>query len=245
MNLLLLEPSDFLSESRVRITGRRHRQLTEVIRAETGKCCKAGLLGGNTGTAAVLSVTPDATELSVTLQDSPPPKLPVTLIAALPRPKTFRKVLHTATVMGAERIFFIESWKVDKSYWSTPLIQPENVREELLLALEQAGDTVLPQVEFRRRFKPFVEDELPNIAAGSVAVVGHPTARNPLPPRLSGTVTLVIGPEGGFTDYEIALLEANGVTPMSFGRRIMRTEFAVTAILARIEAADEVAASSY
>ena len=211
MNLLLLEPSDFISGSVVRISGRRLRQLADVIRAEPGKRCKAGLLNGLTGTAELLSITPETAELSVAWNGEPPPKLAVTLIAALPRPKTFLKVLHTATVMGTER-----------------------VRENLLLALEQAGDTVLPAVEFRRRFKPFVEDELPGIAAGTTAIAGHPAAEASLPRHLSGKITLVVGPEGGFTEYEIGLLAANGVTPMSFGRRIMRTEFAVTALLARI-----------
>ena len=234
MNLLLLEPSDFISGSVVRISGRRLRQLADVIRAEPGKRCKAGLLNGLTGTAELLSITPETAELSVAWNGEPPPKLAVTLIAALPRPKTFLKVLHTATVMGVERMIFIESWKVDKSYWSTPLIGPESVRENLLLALEQAGDTVLPAVEFRRRFKPFVEDELSGIAAGTTAIAGHPAAEASLPRHLSGKITLVVGPEGGFTEYEIGLLAANGVTPMGFGRRIMRTEFAVTALLARI-----------
>ena len=211
MNLLLLEPSDFISGSVVRISGRRLRQLADVIRAEPGKRCKAGLLNGLTGTAELLSITPETAELSVAWNGEPPPKLAVTLIAALPRPKTFLKVLHTATVIG-----------------------PESVRENLLLALEQAGDTVLPAVEFRRRFKPFVEDELPGIAAGTTAIAGHPAAEASLPRHLSGKITLVVGPEGGFTEYEIGLLAANGVTPMSFGRRIMRTEFAVTALLARI-----------
>ena len=234
MNLLLLEESDFLSENRARVSGRRLRQLAEVIRAQPGKLCKAGLLNGKTGTAELLAIDAESAELAVAFDSAPPPKLPVTLIASLPRPKTFLKVLHTATVMGVERLFFIESWKVDKSYWSTPLIEPESIREQLFLALEQAGDTMLPQVEFRRRFKPFVEDELSGIIAGSFAVAGHPAAEKQLPHRLSGRTTLVIGPEGGFTDYEITLLAAHGVAPMSFGRRIMRTEFAVTAILARV-----------
>lgn len=235
VNLLLLEPADFVSESTARISGRRHRQLLDVIRATPGKECRAGLLNGKTGTAKISVITPEMTELSVTLSGEPPPKLSVTLIAALPRPKTFLKVLHTATVMGVERMIFLECWKVDKSYWSTPLIEPGSIREHLLLALEQAGDTVLPRVEFRRRFKPFVEDELPGIAAGTLALAGHPTATESMPHHLSGKITLLVGPEGGFTDYEIGLLEQNGVRPVSFGRRIMRTEFAVTALLARME----------
>ena len=235
VNLLLLEPADFISESVVRISGRRHRQLLDVIRATPGKICRAGLLNGKTGTAEITVITPEMTELSVTLSGNPPPKLSVTLIAALPRPKTFLKVLHTATVMGVERMIFLECWKVDKSYWSNPLIKPESIRENLLLALEQAGDTVPPPVEFRRRFRPFVEDELPGIASGTLALAGHPTAPEEMPHHLSGPVTLLVGPEGGFTDYEIGLLERNGVRPVSFGRRIMRTEFAVTALLARME----------
>ena len=234
MNLLLLDESDYIAPGLVRIAGRRHRQLLEVIKAEPGKFCKAGMLNGLTGTAELLEIGADAAILRPDLTVPPPEPSPVTLIAALPRPKTFLKVLHTATVMGTERMIFIESWKVDKSYWSTPLIGPESVRENLLLALEQAGDTVLPAVEFRRRFKPFVEDELPGIAAGTTAIAGHPAAEASLPRHLSGKITLVVGPEGGFTEYEIGLLAANGVTPMSFGRRIMRTEFAVTALLARI-----------
>ena len=59
MNLLLLEPSDFISGSVVRISGRRLRQLADVIRAEPGKRCKAGLLNGLTGTAELLSITPE------------------------------------------------------------------------------------------------------------------------------------------------------------------------------------------
>ena len=65
MNLLLLEPSDFISGSVVRISGRRLRQLADVIRAEPGKRCKAGLLNGLTGTAELLSITPETAVISV------------------------------------------------------------------------------------------------------------------------------------------------------------------------------------
>ncbi|MDR0932858.1 MAG: 16S rRNA (uracil(1498)-N(3))-methyltransferase [Victivallales bacterium] len=232
MNLLLLEPSDFISESVVRIFDRRHIQLRDVIKASPGKSCKAGLLNGKIGRANVAVITPEMTELSVTLSEEPPPKLPVTLLVALPRPKTFLKVLHTATVMGVKRILFFESWKVDKSYWNTPLIKLDEVKQQLLLALEQAMDTVPPQVDFRRRFKPFIEDEFPGIADGGIALIAHPGATEPMPRYLSGKITLLVGPEGGFTDYEINLLKNNGATPVSFGPRIMRTEFAVTALLA-------------
>ena len=60
MNLLLLDESDYIAPGLVRIAGRRHRQLLEVIKAEPGKFCKAGLLNGLTGTAELLEIGADA-----------------------------------------------------------------------------------------------------------------------------------------------------------------------------------------
>ena len=45
---------------------------------------------------------------------------------------------------------------------------------------------------------------------------------------------LAIGPEGGWTDDEVARLEAHGFRRMSLGPRILRTDTATIALLARI-----------
>ena len=57
MNLLLLEEQDFISSDVVRISGRRHQQLHTVIKAQPGKLCRAGVLGGMRGHAEVLEIT--------------------------------------------------------------------------------------------------------------------------------------------------------------------------------------------
>ena len=236
MNLLLLDESDYIAPGLVRIAGRRHRQLLEVIKAEPGKSCKAGMLNGLTGTAELLEIGADAATLRPDLTVPPPEPSPVTLIAALPRPKTFQKVLHAAVTMGVKEFWFIACWKVDKSYWSSPNLETASLDETCRLALEQAGDTVMPRIEFRNRFKPFVEDELPGILAGRPAYAGHPAATEPIPVGIRGPAALVIGPEGGFTGYEIDLLVRHGVTPVTLGRRTLRTEVAVPALLATLTA---------
>ena len=50
------------------------------------------------------------------------------------------------------------------------------------------------------------------------------------------TVELVIGPEGGFSDQELALLESAGVVPVSLGPRVLRTETAGPAAVAVLQA---------
>ena len=56
----------------------------------------------------------------------------------LPRPKVFKRVLQGVAAMGVKRIILSSSWRVDKSYWQSPLLTPENLHKHLLLGLEQA-----------------------------------------------------------------------------------------------------------
>lgn len=236
MNLLLLDTNDYIAPNLVRITGRRHQQLLKVIKAVPGKSYKAGMLNGLTGVAELLEINSEYAVLRPQLTMPPPEAVPIVLIAALPRPQTFQKVLHAAITMGVKNFWFIGCRKVEKSYWESSCLESTSIDNICRLALEQAGDTVMPKIEFRKRFKPFVEDELPAILAGSPAFAGHPTATQPMPIGINGPAALIIGPEGGFTDYEIELLKLHGVTPVSLGRRTLRTEVAVTAMLALLTA---------
>ena len=53
---------------------------------------------------------------------------------------------------------------------------------------------------------------------------------------MPGRPLLAIGPEGGWTDDEVELLEERGFRRVSLGPRILRTETAVVVMLARLEA---------
>lgn len=213
---------------------RRVLHIQGVLKALPDDQIKVGLLNGRIGTGKILSSTPEKIELKVDLTSEPPATLPVTLIFALPRPKTYKKILQAATAMGVKKFIAIASWKVDKSYWESPVLSQEETREQFILGLEQGGDTVLPEISFKRRFKPFVEDDLPEIIKSGLPLLAHPGAICPCPRNVSGSVVLCIGPEGGFTEYEVELLEKQGVQPVNIGSRILRTEFAVCTILGRL-----------
>jgi RsmE family RNA methyltransferase len=234
MNLILLFTSDFVAPSRVRLTGRRLAHVTDVHRAAVGDVLTVGVAGGLIGTGEVTRLDREALELSVTLAADPPPPIELTLVLALPRPKVLNRVIAGATSLGVKRIFLINAWRVEKSYWKSPRLSDDNLLAQRILGLEQARDTILPQIETRRLFRPFVEDELPSIARDSLALVAHPHAASECPRNVAQPVTLAIGPEGGFIEQEIASLERVGFAPVTIGERILRVETAVASIIGRL-----------
>ena len=234
MNLLLLEDGDFIAADRVLLQGRRLKHLQEVHRAEVGDSLRVGRLGGLMGQGQLLRLDSDAAELQISLEQTAPAKLPLTLLLALPRPKMLKRVLQTVASMGVPRLILLNSYRVEKSFWQTPFLQPEAIREQLILGLEQARDTVLPEVSIEKRFKPFVEDRLPALSADTLGLVGHPGDYPACPRAVSEPVTLAIGPEGGWIPYEVELLRLAGLQPVQLGERILRVETAVPALLARL-----------
>ena len=236
MNLLLLLPEDFISSDRVQIRGRRLQHINKVLKARPGDSLKAGLLNGGTGSARLISLHHEFAELSVALNDMPPPALPITLILALPRPKMLRRILQAITTLGVKQIHLIGSWRVEKSYWQSPFLAADKIHEQLILGLEQAIDTQLPEVHLQPLFKPFIEDKLNTIAADSTRLVAHPGASAALGTAFQGKMTLAIGPEGGFIPYEIEKFSALGFSPVSLGPRILTVEVAVSSLISRLAA---------
>lgn len=193
-----------------------------------------GFAGGLIGTGRVSAIDRSVLEMDVMLDQPPPPKLPLTLILALPRPKVLKRVLRSISALGVPRVILLNCFRVEKSYWSSPALDPGSLREQLILGLEQARDTVLPEVVLRPLFKPFVEDELPAVIKGTLPLVAHPTAASPCPREIGRAATLAVGPEGGFIPYEMDKLVCSGFMPVQIGGRILSVETAIPALISRL-----------
>lgn len=234
MNLVLVQDADFLSSDRIELRDRRLLQLRSVHQALPGDTVRVGILNGLMGQGRILNLDDERAELEVSFTQPPPAKLPLTLLLAMPRPKMFRRILQHCATLGVAEIVLINSYRVEKSFWQTPFLQPGQIEENLLLGLEQARDTVLPRVRIEKRFKPFVEDQLPDMIAGSLGLVAHPGSYPDCPRQSTQPVTLAIGPEGGWIPYELDKLAAAGLQPVQLGERILRVETAVTALIGRL-----------
>ena len=236
MNIILLSEKDFIQNTQARLHGRRLEHLHQVLKSNPGDQLSCGLVNGNIGKAELISInrTEAIVEIPHAFTQTPPAPLAITLIIALPRPKMIKRILQTCATMGVKKIIFINSYKVEKSYWQTPLLSEENIREQLILGLEQARDTILPKVILAKRFKPFVEDKLLALSQKTKKLIAHPSSNTPCPVGINQAVTLVVGPEGGFIPYEVDKLVETGFESVHLGERILRTETAIPVLLSRL-----------
>lgn len=98
-------------------------------------------------------------------------------------------------------------------------------------ACEQSGRTYLPEVH-----APIAIEDV--AANGPTRLVLNPASATGLAerPPADSEISLAIGPEGGFSDQDLALLERNGFRGVRFGPRILRTETAGIAAVAALQA---------
>jgi RsmE family RNA methyltransferase len=234
MNIILLTEDDFVGVGHAVLSDRRLQHIRTVLDTEPGQMLKVGMVNGKLGRGRVRHLDQSRAELDVFFEQDPPPPQEISLLLALPRPKALRRILQAITSLGIKKIILLNSYRVEKSYWQSPLLAGPALREQLLLGLEQACDTLLPEVLLRPRFKPFVEDELRELAGDATCLVAHPGASSPCPVNLPGPVFLAIGPEGGFIPYEIERLRLAGFHDVHQGERILRVETAIPALVGRL-----------
>ena len=241
MNLILLEPDEIQSDGTAVLSGKRARHVREVLKAAEGEEIRVGVADGARGTATILE---DAAQLRLSCAlTAPPPPLPrVDLLLAMPRPKVMNRLWPVLASLGVGRILVSNAWKTERNYFDTHVLEPEHVRAGLIEGLQQARDTRLPQVSVHKQFKKLVEDKLDGFGPYAARLVAHPgegafpSEKLAALPR-EARVLLAVGPEGGWTSFELELLAAHGFEAVSWGPRALRTDTACVVLLGLIHAA--------
>lgn len=234
MNLIIIDKDDYIDDNVVRLKNRRYEHIKNIHKAEIGEKLRVGELNGKVGQGKIIEINEEYIDLKLDLIDSPPKASNIQVILAMPRPKVFRRLLMDLTTMGVKNIYVIKTWRVEKSFFNSPVLSEDVLKETMVLGLEQAKDTVMPKIEIKNLFKPFVEDEIPVIISGTRAIVAHPVGEEICPRNLDEKITLLIGPEGGLITYEVELLKKQGFTAVTLGDRILRVETAVPYIIGRL-----------
>ena len=258
MNRILFE-TDEIVDGVATFSGERAEHVLNVLHGEVGQVLKTGEINGKIGTSIIKSIETscygdlpseqpsnrpsDHVRISVSVCHEEESLSPwIDLVLAPPRPRVMKRLLPQLATMGVGRIFLVGAKKVEKDFWGATLLKPENYRPLLIDGLMQAGTSILPTLETRRNFRKFVREELDTLFPSSTRIIAHPYGDFTFSKFETTTVDLdlrprpllAIGPEGGWTDEEVALLEEHGFARYSLGSRILRTDTATIALLAQL-----------
>ncbi len=212
------------------LTGDEARHLKSVMRAEVGDEVLLFDGSGAEFAATISAIAKHGVQLAISERREVSRELPfaLTLAVALPKGDRQKWLLEKITELGVTRLVPIVTERGVAQPVESAL---ERLRRGVLEASKQCGRNRLLEIAEPRA----ATDLFASPATAAVHLIAHPTGR-PLAeifgPPLSSGITAAIGPEGGFTDAEVAAALAHGWQPASLGGRILRVETAAIAIAA-------------
>ena len=239
MNRILFEQCE-VRDGRATFSDFRSEHVLNVLHGEVGQTLKTGIIDGPIGTSVIERIDGGAITVRCT-HDAQAPAPWIDLVLAPPRPRSMKRLLPQLASLGVRRIFLVGAEKVEKAFWGAQLLKEEIYRPLLVDGLQQSGTTQLPTIHvsksfahfMRRSFDSAFEGQTPRIVAHPYAAGGRSQVLHP--DFAHGTIpVLAVGPEGGWTEAEVASLEEKGFGRMSLGPRILRTDTALVALLGRL-----------
>ncbi|HOG06525.1 MAG: 16S rRNA (uracil(1498)-N(3))-methyltransferase [Syntrophales bacterium] len=223
------------------LDGNWRRYLRTVLRLREGDALVLFDGQGREGRAHMTGIDRDGVSVQVGVcRVVPADALPLTLAQALPKGETMEAVIRKATELGVTAIRPFPSER------SIPRLTAEKARQRVarwqtvaVEACRQSRRADIPRVEDIASFEDIVaapedgavrlmlweeerETGLRNLLRGLTDLKGRPC-------------TVVIGPEGGFTEAEVRLAKGHGFLIASLGRRVLKVETAAVAALAIVQ----------
>lgn len=233
MNLLLLNDADWIACDSVVLRDHRADHVRSLLKLQVGDSLRVGRMGGLRGEGIVVGMDADGVKLDVRLHQAPPPRHRFDVVLALPRPKMLRRILRTVAEFGVGELHLINTARVEKSYWQSPLLRPAKVQEALMAGMERSSDTIAPAVHLHKRFRPFVEDQLVDLCAGRPCWIAHMDGERSLADVAPEPAVVMIGPEGGFVPFEVGLAERVIAQRVHLGARVLSVDTALPTVLAQ------------
>ncbi len=158
------------------------------------------------------------------------PKVKVSLYQAIPKkPALFELVVQKATEIGVSEIFPLVTKRTEKRRMS----KFERLQLIAMEATEQCGRMNIPEIRHPVNY----DEVVGKLSNGFIAYVYEGSkhlADYEKDMKDAREIQIIIGPEGGLSESELALAKDSNVKPFSLGKRILRTETAAISAMSLI-----------
>lgn len=220
------------------LDGPEGRHAGSALRVRPGEDVRIGDGRGAVADCEVTAAEPGRVEARVVaLHRVPRPTPTVTVVQALPKSERSELAVELATEAGADRIV---PWQAARcvSRWTGPKVAKGRAK--------WANAARAAAKQSRRAWEPEIADPVDSaglaalaaaeVAKGSLVMVLHEEGSVPLAHAVAAAppaerVLLVVGPEGGVSDEELAALAAAGARAVVLGPEVLRTSTAAAVAL--------------
>jgi 16S rRNA (uracil1498-N3)-methyltransferase len=235
MRRFTLQP-DRLTAGRVTFDAGESRHLSRVLRLQPGDTVIATDGAGRDYTVRLESVGETATGTVIAeAAGVPESPLAITLVQGVPKGDKMEAIVRAVTELGVVRIrpALCERTivRLEPARWRERARRWQRVARE---AAKQSGRAVVPEVEVPRPL-PECLGGAPDLALCLWEGGGQPLGDALTAAGAPRAATVIVGPEGGLALTEVEAARAAGVTIVSLGQRILRTETAGPAIVAILQ----------
>lgn len=226
MDYFFVDPKDIHGRVAL-LRGEEFRHLSRVVRKKEGE--RIMLVDGDDNSYEAVIRALDRThaecEIVDTRHGANEPRVEITLAVSLLRnPARFDVLVEKTTELGVRTIIpTVCERTIRKSE------KHSRLEKIALSALKQSGRSYLPRILPLTEFGSLMNESreyslrlIPHEKTEQSQFIGSVLQHHP---NLN-SVLIVIGPEGGFTDHEVAIAAESGFVPISLGPRRLRAETA-------------------
>ena len=216
----------------------RYRHCKKVLRLKSGDKFKAGRINADSGIAEILRFDDEALSFKFFPGEKAERSFPIDLLLGFPRPIQLKRCLKDTATLGIRQIHLVPTDLGEASYLKSNLVQDEEIQKFLIEGASQAATTILPKVRVYTNLDTFFA--LTDFSKDTLKIVFdiHENAtplysflqniQKNIKSKSSHSIILAIGNERGWTDKERSLFKDKNFHICSLGKRILKTETAVT-----------------
>ena len=230
----IYHPTGLETGARMNLSGKEAWHALGVRRMNEGDTIRVMDGQGSIALATVEQINgPRDATLIIGVTEHIPPLVPgIILAAAIAKGDRQSTLLDMATQLG---ISAYQPLDCERSVTKMGKHSKERWQRICLEACKQSGAAWLPDI-----FEPMAPAKIASasIEQGRTTFFSHPegeaAGRESSTVSAQANLTVLIGPEGGFTKQEVTEMQSAGAIPISLGQHILRIETAAISLLARL-----------
>lgn len=226
---------DFVPENKITLSDEQARHIAKSLRMKKGDMLTLSCQDGNDYGCIIDEITKDTVTLSVCYKQAngSEPTVKVKLYQGVPKGDKLEDIIQKCTELGITSVCPVLTHRcVSRPDEKSSRKKQERYQKIALEAAQQSGRGIVPEIQKMIGLKSAVEND--NSELKILFYEGGGEGLTDIITKNIGTISIYIGPEGGFEEEEVEYLREKGAVIAGLGPRILRTQTAPVAALSAI-----------